>query len=103
MLMKHSICDSSNPFYVGICPKCGKEYNTKLELVKPNRESPFEYQPENQKLKVEVHLRRCGKGIFKIFPVSQMQMSAIDLDRSYKRNFIEKYEKVKVAHVLHLS
>ena len=25
-------------------------------------------QPEYQKLKVEEHLRTCGKGIFKIFP-----------------------------------
>ena len=67
MLMKHSICDSSNPFYVAICPKCGKEYNTKLELVKPNKESPFEYQSENQKLKVEVHLRSVVKVSLKSF------------------------------------
>ena len=49
-------------------------------------------QPEYQKLKVEEHLRTCGKGTFKIFPLLQMRSSEIDLCRSYERNFMKKYK-----------
>ena len=65
-------------------------------------------QPEYQKLKIEEHLRTCGKGTFKIFPLLQMQSSEIDLRRSYERNFMKKYKKkltyrMKVRHVIDLS
>ena len=49
-------------------------------------------QPEYQKPKVEEHLRTCGKGTCKIFPLLQMQSSEIDLRRSYERNFMKKYK-----------
>ena len=44
-------------------------------------------QSEYQKLKVEEHLRTCGKGTFKIL---QMWSSEIDLHRSYERDFMKK-------------
>ena len=49
-------------------------------------------QPEYQKLKVEEHLRTCGKGTVKIFPLLQLRSSEIDLRRSYERNFMKKYK-----------
>ena len=53
-------------------------------------------QPEYQKRKVEEHLRTCGKGTFKIFPLLQMRSSEIDLRRSYERNFMKKIQnKIK--------
>ena len=39
-------------------------------------------QPEYQKLKVKEHLRICGEGTFKVFPLLQMQSSEIDLHKS---------------------
>ena len=47
-------------------------------------------QPEYQKLKVEEHLRTCGKGIFKIFPL--LSDAEIDLRKSYERNFMNRYK-----------
>ena len=49
-------------------------------------------QPEYQKLKVEEHLRTCGKSTFKIFPLLQMRSSEIELRRSDERNFMKKYK-----------
>ena len=65
-------CDSYNLLYIIICPTCGEEYTgesgigkTKLrDLVRVYRQHVR--QPEYQKLKVEEHLRTCGKGTFKI-------------------------------------
>ena len=52
-LKTHFSCDSSNLLYIVIC-------STNIR------------QPEDQKLKVEEHLRTCGEGTFKIFPLLQM-------------------------------
>ena len=49
-------------------------------------------QSEYQKLKVEEHLIKCGKGTCKIFPLLQMRSSDIDLRKSYERNFMQKYK-----------
>ena len=75
-----------------------KNTPAKLELVKIKlRDRVRVYrqhirQPEYEKLKVEEHLRMCGKGTFKIFPLLQMRSSDIDLRRSYERNFMKKYK-----------
>ena len=37
------------------------------------------WQPENEKLKVEKHLRTCGKGNFTIFPFLQLRSNDADL------------------------
>ena len=88
-------CDSYNLLYIIICPTCGEEYTgeTGIGKTKP-RDHARVYrqhikQPEYQKLKVEEHLRMCGKGTFKVFPLLQMQSSEIYLHKSYKRNFMK--------------
>ena len=91
-------CDSSNLLYVIIFSTCGEEYTVETEIGKTEfRDRVRVYrqhirQPEYQKLKVEEHLRTCGKGTFKIFPLLQMRSSEIDLRRSYERNFMKKYK-----------
>ena len=97
-------CDSSNLLYVIIFSTCGEEYTVETEIGKTKlRDRVRVYrqhirQPEYQKLKVEEHLRTCGKGTFKIFPLLQMRSSEIDLRRSYERNFMKKY-KTKLNNV----
>ena len=91
-------CDSSNLLYVIIFSTCGEEYTVETEIGKTKlRDRVRVYrqhirQPEYQKLKVEEHLRTCGKGTFKIFPLFQMRSSEIDLRRSCERNFMKKYK-----------
>ena len=71
-------CDSSNLLYVAICPTSGEEYTSETGVGKTKlRDSVQVYQqhisqPEYQKPKVEEHLRTCGKGMSKIFPLFQM-------------------------------
>ena len=86
-------CDSYN-LYIIICRTSGEEYmgetgtgKTKLRPVRVYQQHIK--QPEYQKLKVEEHLRMCGKGTFKVFPLLQMQSCEIDLHKSYKRNFMK--------------
>ena len=90
-------CDSSNLINVIICPTCGEEYigetglnNTKLrDRVRVYRD------PRYQVLKVEDHLRTCGGGKFKIFPLLQIRSNDTDLGRVYEANFIKNF-KVKL-------
>ena len=97
-LKAHFSCDSSNLLYIVICPTCGEVYTGETGVGKTKlRDSVRVYrqhirQPEYQKLKVEEHLRTCGEGTFKIFPLLQMRSSEIDLRRSYERNFMKKYK-----------
>ena len=98
----HFSCDSSNLLYIIICPICGGEYTSETAVGKTKlRERARVYrqhikQPEYQKLKVEEHLRMCGKGTFNIFPLVQMRSSKIDLRRIYDRNFMKKQKnKIK--------
>ena len=78
-------CSSYNLLYIIICLTCGEEYTGETGIGKTKlRDRVRVYrqhirQPEYQKLKVEEHLRTCGKGIFKIFPLLQMRSSEIDL------------------------
>ena len=91
-------CDSYNLLYIIICPTCGEEYTDETGVGKTKfRDRVRVYrqhirQPEYQKLKVEEHLRTCGKGTFKIFPLLRMRSSEIDLRKSYERNFMKKYK-----------
>ena len=91
-------CDSRNHIYVVICPTCKKEYigetgigDSKLrDRVRIYRQHIR--QPEHEKLKVEKHLRTCGKGNFTIFPFLQFRSNDTDLRREYEDCFIEKYK-----------
>ena len=86
-------CDSSNLIYVIICSSCGEEYigetgmgKTKLrDRVRVYRQHIR--QPQYQQLKVEEHLRTCGKGMFKLFPFLQIHNNDVDLRRSYEYKF----------------
>ena len=104
----HFSCDSSNLLDAVICPTCGEEYTGETGVGKTKlRDRVRVYrqhirQPEYQKLKAEEHLRLCGKGTFKIFPLLQMRSSEIDLRRSYKRNFKKKY-KTKLNNLYYES
>ena len=98
-LKTHFSYDSSNLLYIVICPTCGEEYTCETGVGKTkltDRVRVYQQhirQPEYQKLKVEEHLRTCGKDTFKIFPLLQRQSSDIDLRRSYERNFMKKYKE----------
>ena len=47
-------------------------------------------QPQYQQLKVEGHLRICGNGEFRIFPLLQMRSEDTNLRRSYEARFQQK-------------
>ena len=89
-------CDSYNLLYIIICPTCGEEYTGETGIGKTKlRDRVRVYrqrirQPEYQKLKVEEHLKTCGKGTFKIFPL--LWDAEIDLRKSYERNFMNRYK-----------
>ena len=83
-------CDSRNLIYVVIRPTCKEEYigetgigDSKLrDRVRIYRQHIR--QPEHEKLKVEKHLRPCGKGNFTIFPFLQLRSNDTDLRREYE-------------------
>ena len=89
-------CDSKKLIYVVICPICKEEYidetgigNSKLrDRVRIYRQRIL--QPEPEKLKVEKHLRTCGKGNFTIFLLLQLRSNDTDLRREYEDYFIKK-------------
>ena len=91
-------CDSSNLVYVVICPTCREEYigetginkTTLRDRVRVYRQHIL--QPQYQKLKVEEHLRSCGKGQFKIFPFLQLQKQDTNLRRTIEENFINSFK-----------
>ena len=91
-------CDSRNLIYVVICPTCKEEYigetgigDSKLrDRVRIYRQHIR--QPEHEKLKVEKHLRTCGKGNFTIFPFRQLRSNDTDLQRENEDYFIKKYK-----------
>ena len=91
-------CDSYNLLYIINYPTCGEKYTDETGIGKTKlRDRVRVYlqhirQPEYQKLKVEEHLRTCGKGTFKIFLLLQMRSSEIDLRKSYERNLKKKYK-----------
>ena len=82
----HFSCDSPNLLYIIICPTCGDEYTRETGVGKTKlRDHVRVYQqhirqPEYRE--VQEHLRTCGKGTIKIFPLLQMRSSETDLRRS---------------------
>ena len=49
-------------------------------------------QPQCQQLKVEGHLKACGNGEFRIFPLLQMRSQDTNLRRSYETRFQQKFK-----------
>ena len=49
-------------------------------------------QPRYQQLKVEGHLRVCGKNEFQTFPLFQMSSQDTNLRRSYEKRFFQKFK-----------
>ena len=92
-------CDIYNLLYIIICPTCGEEYTSKTGNGKTKLRGRVRVyrqhirQSKYQKLKVEEHLRMCGKVTFKIFPLLHMGSSETDLRKSYEINFMKKCEK----------
>ena len=90
-------CDSRSFIYVVICPTCKEEYidetgigDSKIrDRVRIYRQHIR--QREHEKIKVEKHLRTCGKGNFIIFPFLQLRSNDTDLRREYEDYFIRKY------------
>ena len=89
-------CDSRSLIYIVICPTCKEEYigETGSGDSKP-RDRVRTYrqhvrQPEHEKLKVERHLRTCGKGNFTIFPFLKLRSNDTNLRR--EDYFIKKYK-----------
>ena len=92
-------CDSFNLIYVIICGSCKEEYigetgdgKTKLR----DRVRVYRYQiwqPQYQQLKVEGHLRVCGNGEFRIFPLLQKRSQDTNLRQSYETRFQQKLKQ----------
>ena len=90
------ICNSKNFIYAVICPTCKERYIGETRIG----DSRLRYrvriyrqhirQPEHEKLKVEKHLRTCGKGNVTIFPVLQLLSVDTDLRREYGDYSIKK-------------
>ena len=103
-LKGHFTCDSSNILYITICRTCGEEYTGETGVDKTKLSGRIRVyqqhirQPEYQKLKIEEHLRTCGKGIFKIFLLLQIWSSEIDLRASYEKHFMKRY-KTKLSNL----
>ena len=100
-LKKRFTCDSSNLIYVVICDTCKQEYiretgkgKTKLrDRVRVYRQHTR--QPQNQQLKAEGHLRKCGNGEFRIFPLLQMCSQDTNLRRRYETR-LQQIFKTKI-------
>ena len=91
-------CDSRNLIYVVIFPTCKEVYigetgigDSKLRYrVRIYRQHIR--QPEHEKLKVEEHLRTCGKGNFIILLLLQLSSNDTDLRRKNEDYFLKKYK-----------
>ena len=91
-------CDSSNVIYTVICSGCNEEYigetgvgQTKIrDRVRVYRQHVRDKQ--YQQLKVEEHIRDCGKGEFKIFPFLQMRSNDTFLRRSFESKFQRQFK-----------
>ena len=92
-------CDSFNHIYVIICGSCKEEYigetgdgKTKLR----DRVRVYRYQirqPQYQQLKAEGHLRVCGNGEFRIFPLLQKRSQDTNLRQNYETRFQQKLKQ----------
>ena len=93
-----STCDSFNPIYVVICGTRKEEYIGETgegEIKLRGRVRMYRQhirQPQYQQLKVEGHLRVCGNGEFRLFPLLQMRSQDTNLRRSYGTRFQRKFK-----------
>ena len=91
-------CNSFNLIYAIICAGCLEEYigetgegETKLrDRVRVYRQHIKE--KKYQQLKVEEHIRTCGKGNFKIFPFLQMRTNNTSLRRAFELKFQKQFD-----------
>ena len=97
-------CNSFNVIYVLICSGFLEEYIGETGVGKTRlRDRVIQYrqhikQPEHQKLKVEEHIRICGRGSFKIFAFFQMRSNDTNLRRAYEAKFQREY-KTKLSQL----
>ena len=95
-------CDSFNIIYVVICGTCKEEYIGNTGEGKTKLRDRFRVyrrhnrQPQYQQLKTERHLRVCGNGEFRIFPLLQMRSQDTNLRRSsrFQQKFKAKLNKL---------
>ena len=86
-------CNSFNLIHVVICGTCKAEYIAEIGEEKAKLSDRVrEYcqhirQPQYQQLKVGGHLRVCGHGDFRIFPLLQMHSQDTNLRRSYETSY----------------
>ena len=88
-------CESSNLIYVVICSGCKEEYIGQTGTTLKERVTVYKQHinhPQYQQIKVEAHLRTCGKGNFTIFPFFQVKKEDKSLRESYENHFIKKFE-----------
>ena len=93
-------CDSFNLIYIVICGTCKEEYigdteegKTKLrDRVRDRVKRQQIRQTQDQQLKAVGHLRVCGNGEFRIFPLLQMRSQDTNLRRSYETRFQQKFK-----------
>ena len=88
-------CESSNLIYVVICDTCGEEYIGQTGTLLKERVSVYKQHiahPQYQQIKVEGHLRICGKSKFKIFPFFQVKENNKALREAYENHFIERFQ-----------
>ena len=95
-LLKYTFtCESTNLIYVVICDGCKEEYIGQTGGQLKDRLRIYRQhirQPEYQQIKVEGHLRNCGKGYFKIFPFFKVKEKNKLLRESYENHFIQRFK-----------
>ena len=95
-------CHSRNLIYLVICPTFKEQLKVKSigetkigdsklrDRVRIYRQHIR--QSEHEKLKLEKHLRACGKGNFTKFPFLQLLSNDTDLRREYEDYLIKKFK-----------
>ena len=91
-------CNSSNLIYVLICSGCNEEYIGETgDGETKRRDRVWVYRQhikdiKYQMLKVEEHLRGCGKDQFKIFPFLQMKSTDSILRKAFEKKFQRQFK-----------
>ena len=94
-------CYSFNVINILICSGYLEEYLGETDVDKTSlRDTVRVYrqhikQPAHQKLKVEEHIRICGRRSFKIFPFLQMRSDDTNLSTAYETKFQREF-KIKL-------
>ena len=91
-------CNSFNLVYVVICGTCKEEYigetgegKTKLR-DRVGVYCQHIWQLQYQQLKVQGHLRVCGNGEIRIFPLLQKHSQDTNLRQSFETRFQQKFK-----------